>query len=225
MTSDPFDSLESLLRRRHSCRGFLAEPVPRHAIERILSAAQRAPSWCNAQPWRLTITAGAETERLRSALLEHVETADQSPDIPFPSRYAGPYKERRSACGWQLYGAVGVERGDREGAARQTMENYRFFGAPHVAIVSTPRDLGVYGAIDCGGFVTAFVLAAEAAGVASIPQAAIAPYAPFLRSHLGLPDDRWIVCAISFGYEDADHSANGFRTERASLEEIVDWRL
>ena len=173
----------------------------------------------------MTVTAGEETERLRASLLEHVEAAGDNPDIPFPTRYAGPYKERRSVCGWQLYGSVGVERGDREGASRQTMENYRFFGAPHVAVVSTPCDLGAYGAIDCGGFVTAFVLAAEAAGVASIPQAAVAPYAPFLRRHLGLQDDRWIVCAISFGYEDVDHPANGFRTGRAPLEEVVDWRF
>jgi nitroreductase len=29
---------------------------------------------------------------------------------------------------------------------------------------------------------------------------------------------------ISFGYEDEAHPANGFRTGRAPLEEVVEWR-
>jgi len=30
--------------------------------------------------------------------------------------------------------------------------------------------------------------------------------------------------AISFGYEDPDHPANGFRTTRAAIEDFTDWR-
>ncbi|WP_035654675.1 nitroreductase family protein, partial [Bradyrhizobium sp. STM 3809] len=35
---------------RFSCRSFRADPVPRAAIERILTAAQKTASWCNSQP-------------------------------------------------------------------------------------------------------------------------------------------------------------------------------
>ncbi|MEM6342061.1 MAG: nitroreductase family protein, partial [Pseudomonadota bacterium] len=98
------------------------------------------------------------------------------------------------------------------------------FGAPHVAILTSPADLGSYGAMDCGGFVTAFMLSAQAIGLASIAQAAIAAQAPFVREHFGLPKDRFILCAISFGYADPDHPANAFRTERAEVDDIIDWR-
>ena len=45
-----------------------------------------------------------------------------------------------------------------------------------------------------------------------------------IRQHFGLGDNRMILCGISFGYEDPDHPANRFRTERAALPEILDLR-
>ena len=77
--------------------------------------------------------------------------------------------------------------------------------------------------MDTGGFVTAFTLTATALGVATIPQAAIAAYAPLLKDHLAIADDRLILCAISLGYADPDHPANNFRTERAPVEDIIEW--
>ncbi|MBM4569517.1 nitroreductase, partial [Rhodococcus hoagii] len=97
------------------------------------------------------------------------------------------------------------------------------FGAPHVAIVTTDAALGVYGAVDCGLYVNTFLLAAQSLGVASIPQAALAGSAPYLRSFLDLPEDRKVVCAISFGYADESHPANGFRTTRADIASVATW--
>lgn len=216
--------LDDLFARRHSCRGFRPDPVPRAVIEQIVATARRVPSWCNAQPWQLTITSGDETDKFRAAMMEEVLTGKPSPDLAFPTGYSGIYRDRRRTCGWQLYDAVGVTKGDREESARQMMENFTLFGAPHCAILSSPAELGGYGAMDCGGFVAGFTLAAQAAGVASIPQAAIASYAPFLHRWFDIPGDRLVLCAISFGYADPNHPANAFRTERAGLDEIVDWR-
>lgn len=217
-------NLETILARRHSCRGFLADPVPQEVIEQIVRAAGRVPSWCNAQPWQIIITQPDATEVFRELLSVHARTNPPAPDMDWPTQYTGRYKDRRRTCGWQLYEAVGVEKGDRVGSAKQSAENFRLFGAPHVAIVTSERDLGPYGAMDCGGFITAFTLAAEALGVATIPQAAVAAYAPMIREHFKVPDNRMILCAISFGYEDRDHPANGFRTERAPLDEVIEWR-
>lgn len=151
-------------------------------------------------------------------------TASHTPDLPFPTGYSGVYLDRRRTCGWALYEAVGVEKGDRDGSRAQMMRNFDLFGAPHCAIVSSPAELGAYGALDCGGFITGFTLAAQAQGVATVPQAALASYAPFLHRYFAIPDDRLILCAVSFGYADPDHPANGFRTERAAVADIVDWR-
>ncbi|WP_170400500.1 nitroreductase [Ruegeria arenilitoris] len=215
--------LNQLLTARHSCRAFRSDPVPKEQIEQILTSAARVPSWCNAQPWHVVLTSGEETDHFREAMRNEAMTGAPAPDLPFPSSYSGVYQNRRRACGWALYKAVGVERGDRTASARQMMENFSLFGAPHCAIITSPVELGGYGALDCGGFVTAFSLAAQALGVATIPQAALATYSPFLRRYFDIPDDRMILCAISFGYADTDHPANKFRTDRADLSEIVEW--
>ncbi|NVO54459.1 nitroreductase [Rhodobacteraceae bacterium B1Z28] len=216
-------ALNTLLERRHSCRAFRPDPVPKAQIEQILSSASCVPSWCNAQPWNVTITSGEATDRFRHALQNEAQTGTPAPDLPFPTSYTGVYQDRRRACGWALYQAVGVERGDRTASARQMTENFALFGAPHCAIISSPSELGPYGALDCGGFITAFTLAAQALGIATIPQAAVAAYSPFLRQYFQIPDDRLILCAISFGYADTDHPANAFRTDRAPLGDIVEW--
>ncbi|MFT7593051.1 MAG: nitroreductase [Paracoccaceae bacterium] len=228
MTLPPAD-LDALFAARHSCRAFRPDPVPRDVIEQIIATAQRVPSWCNAQPWGITVTSGAETDRFRAALMAEVTSGApkpdmEKPDMDFPTAYTGPYQERRRTCGWQLYDAVGVEKGDRAGSARQMMQNFSLFSAPHCVILSSPADLGAYGAMDCGGFVTGFCLAAQAQGVASVAQAAVASYAPFLHRHFDIGDDRLILCAISFGYEDTEHPANKFRTTRAEQDAFVDWR-
>lgn len=219
-----YSTLMQIAQRRYSCRAFLPRPVPKEDIRRILELAQRTPSWCNSQAWDVVITSGAATDRFREALMAHVQqTGHEQPDIPFPREYVGRYRERRRECGFALYEAVGVQRGDRAASARQAFENFRLFGAPHVAIITTPECLGPYGAIDCGGYVSHFMLAAQSLGVASIAQAALAGYAPFIREYFGIGDDRLVVCAISFGYEDAGHPANSFRTRREPIDNVVTW--
>ncbi|MGN6581360.1 MAG: nitroreductase [Bordetella sp.] len=216
--------LEQWLRERYSCRAFRPEPVPRHVIERILELAQRTASWCNCQPWQLAIASGAGTERVRAALASRYAQDPQGRrDFGDPSAYEGVYLERRRESGYQLYEAVGIARGDREAYGRQAARNFTLFDAPHLAVVSSPAALGNYGAIDCGGYVSTFMLAARANGVACIAQAAVAQYPDVLRRELGLADDQLVVCGISFGYEDRDHPANQYRTRRAPQSETVNW--
>jgi len=218
----PIDVLEDLLAQRYSCRAYKPEPVPRKIIERVLSAAQRTASWCNSQPWQVVITSGEETKKFSDALYPVAASgAPSSGDFEFPREYRGVYLERRRESGFQLYNAVGIAKGDRLAYAKQALENFNFFGAPHVAIISTDEALGVYGAVDCGGYVNNFMLAAQALGLATVPQAALAFHSAVVRQHFGLGDDRRVVCGISFGYPDRDHKINSYRTSRASLGEVV----
>jgi nitroreductase len=215
-----------LLAERHSCRAFLPEEVPRGTIESILRTAQRAASWCNSQVWQVSITSGSATERLRRKLMEAHASGESGEngggsDFPFPAEYRGVYLERRRECGFQLYEAVGVARGDKEGYARQTLENFRLFGAPHVAVLTSDPGLGVYGAVDVGGYVQVLMLAMQAHGVATIAQAALTRYSALVKRELEIPEERLMVCAVSFGYEDRQHPANAFRTSRAELHDVV----
>ena len=128
---------------------------------------------------------------------------------------------RRFAAGLQ---EMGIAKGDREASAQQAAQNFTMFGAPHVAIVTSDEALGVYGAVDCGAYVSNFMLAAHSLGVGSIAQAALASYPGVLREVLGIGEDRSIVCGISFGMADTAHPANHFRTTRADPASSVVWR-
>jgi nitroreductase len=120
---------KELLVERYSCRAFLPLPVPRETIAQILRMAQRTASWCNSQPWQVTITSGAATDRFRKAFHSHViekkgERGDT--DLEFPREYKGIYLDRKRQCGFQLYESVGIKRGDREASRIQALKNFTF---------------------------------------------------------------------------------------------------
>jgi nitroreductase len=224
-------ALGRLLAGRYSCRGYRSDPVPRAVIAQMLQLAQLSASWCNSQPWEVLVTEGAGTQRFREALRTCAE-ADftnrpgaprMEADLAFPGTYAGIYKERQREVGWQLYESVGVAYGDRVGSGVQMMKNFSLFDAPHALIVTSERALGIYGAIDCGLYVQALLLAAQSLGLGMIPQAALAAYAPLIRSHFGLPENRIVILGCSFGHADDTHPANGFRSRRAPPETAARW--
>src|SRR5437764_7298281 len=213
---------ETMLQEHYSVRAFLPREVPRETIAHVLAVAQRTASWCNSQPWQVVIASGEARERFRKLI--YAEAASGAPDghdFPPPREYLGVYLERRRESGFQLYTTLGIARGDKAAYAKQALENYNFFGAPHVAIIHTDEALGIYGAIDCGAYVGNFMLAAQALGLGSIAQAALARHSGLIRRHFAIPDDRRVVCGISFGYADHHHEINSYRTSRASLRDTV----
>ncbi len=103
--STELKNLNVLMDNRFSCRGFLKKEVEQKFIEQIVQVAQKVPSWCNSQPWEVTLLR-PETKRLLSEKLSlSSDQVIETPDIDFPKRYSGVYKTRRSICGWQLYNA------------------------------------------------------------------------------------------------------------------------
>lgn len=166
---------------------------------------------------------GAALDRVRDGLTETAAASAPSHDVPFPSAYEGVYGERRRDCGEALHDALGIERGDREARAAQTMRNFAMFGAPHVAVISSPVSLGAYGIMDCGAYVATLMTAATGFGLASIAQAAPANFSAYMRAAVGLADDRLFLCTVSFGHADHDHPANRFRTRRAEIDEVVEF--
>ncbi|AOK36278.1 nitroreductase [Burkholderia cenocepacia] len=216
------ETLERIAAERFTCRAYLPDAVPIDVIERIVEIAKRAASWCNVQPWHAIVTSRDTTERFRAALVAH---AAQHPgidaDMPFPDEYRGVYGERRREVGYALYAALGIARDDRPARERQVAENFRLFGAPHVALLTIPAELGPYAALDCGAFVASFLLAARTHGVATTAQAALAHHARFIRRYFGIGDERRFVCGIAFGYADMTHPANAFRSTRAATADVM----
>ncbi|MBF4162709.1 nitroreductase family protein [Nocardioides acrostichi] len=214
-------TLSRLLTSRYSCRAFLPDEIDEAIIDRLFALGQLTPSWCNTQPWRAYLTRGAVTASFARALSAHAASQPADPDLPLPRGYTGVRDERRREAGHALYAALGIERSDRDARAAQMMRNFTFFGAPHVAVVTTPVELGVYGAVDCGAYVSTLLLAAEELGLGAVPQGAVALHSPFVRSWLSIPDDESVVCAISFGRADPDAPVNTFRTSRVDAGEAV----
>ncbi|MQP68329.1 nitroreductase [Niveispirillum sp. SYP-B3756] len=221
--------LSRLLAGRYSCRAYRPEPVPRDTIRQMLALAQMSASWCNSQPWQVIVTEGEGTERFRARLFDRAcqemtqGAAAMQPDLAFPSAYRGVYKERQREVGWQLYESVGIAYGDRPASAKQALENFRLFGAPHALILTSERDLGTYGTIDTGLYVGTLLLAAQSLGIGMIPQAALAAHAPLIHDHFGIPENRLVVLGASFGYPAAEHPANSFRSRRSTLDDAVTW--
>lgn len=211
----------TLLRERRSCRAYLPDPVPDDVIAEMFAIAQRTASWCNTQPWQVIVTKGGATRRFAESLSAYAIAHEHAADLGKPADYRGVYRERRRAAGYALYRSLGIGREDRAARAAQMARNFAFFGAPHVAVVTTDRDQGTYGAVDCGGYVANLLNAATSLGVATIAQAAIAMHSDHVREYFALPDDRLVVCAVSFGYADAEHPVNRFRTSRAEVADAV----
>lgn len=219
---DLSEAFDLVLDRRFSCRAFRPDIVPEQIIREILESAQKTASWCNTQPWHVYLLTDSEAfERFRTGLLHACDNDAPSWDVAPPAEYHGVFLERRREAGWKLYDAVGVAKGDRAASARQARENFRLFGAPHLAIVAYDRTHGSYGMADCGAYVANFLSAASARGVSTIAQAALVSRAAFIRRALKIADEEALFCGISFGWPDREHPANGFRTERAGLDAAV----
>ncbi len=214
------DVYEALAQRR-SVRGFEARPVPREVLERIFGAAQRAPSWCNIQPWRVVVTSGERTRALGAVIHGAALEGGMSVDFPWPGAYPEPYGRHRKECGVALYAAMGVARDDHEGRRDAWLRNFRAFDAPHIAMVGVDRRMMPYAAIDLGCWLQSVLLAATAEGVATCAQAALATQADAVRPLLGWEEHIGVIVGIAIGYEAVGAPVNDTRTTRSPLAENV----
>jgi nitroreductase len=218
-------AVSQLLLQRYSCRAFRPDPVAKAPLAEIFAVAQFSANWCNAQAWQVIVTEGEATDRFRQALTALVADppAGSRPDIAFPVKYEGAFAQRRRDAGLALYQSAGITREDKAGALQQMQENYRLFGAPHVAIVTTEADLGTYGAVDCGIYLANLMALMQARGLASIAQGALPRFSEQIRAFFDIPDNRHVLCALSFGFADDTAPVNQFRTTRAEVDQAVRW--
>ena len=202
---------------RRSIRGFRPDAIPRADLVQMFSAAQRAPSWCNVQPWRIAVTEPPATAALAEVMQAAARASFPNAELPFPLDYPPPYKERRIACGAALYQALGVARDDKAGRYDAWLRNYAFFGAPHLAIVACDRRLGPYAYVDVGVWLGYLLTAAELLGIATCPMASVAAYPDRLRAHLPIAQTDVILFGVALGYADDDDAANRCRTGREPI--------
>ncbi|MGB5548300.1 MAG: nitroreductase [Polyangiales bacterium] len=213
--------LDETIRQRRSVRGFLPKPVPREVIEELLALAQHAPSNCNVQPWRVYIASGEMREKLRAALVEAMLGGSSSGAMASVDDFRGGYRDKQVACAVELYGKMGIERGDKAGRLKAMLRNFEFFDAPHVAYICMDKSFGIGVALDVGIYVQTLMLAMQSRGIGSCAQAALRAYPDLVAAQLGIPDDEQILCGLSFGYEDATVPANQTRQPRDPISSNV----
>jgi nitroreductase len=215
--TDSIAELERLWRERSSKRAFRPEPLPRDTLTALFAAAQRAPSWCNVQPWRVAVTEPPKTGELAAALIEATRSGLPHAEVPFPLDYPSPYREHRLACGVALYRAMGVTRDDKAGRYDAWLRNYALFDAPHVAIVACDKRLGPYAFVDVGVWLGYVLTAAATLGVDTCPMASVAAYPEPLRAALPIAETDTILFGLALGRADEEAPANRCRTTRDDI--------
>jgi nitroreductase len=125
------EAVDAAIRSRRSVRAFLPTPVPRETIEQILAVAARAPSGTNTQPWKVTVLTGAAKARLSAAHPARLRRpgparrAQREEYDYYPTDWVSPYIDRRRKVGWDLYGLLGIAKGDKARMHAQHGRNYR----------------------------------------------------------------------------------------------------
>jgi len=219
------ESFFSLVEARHCKRTFLDQPVPQQILKRVLTAAANAPSSRNTQPWQVAVLRGKARDGLSRKLCECFDGGvPPHPDfLNNPTELRGIFAERARLAGAATFAVKGIDRDDEAARRAHIRENFEFFGAPLEMIFHLPQDAvpGSFLAIGC--FLQNVMLGLVACGLGSCPQYSVAGYSDAIRRHLGLAEDRLVVCGMAVGYVDPEAPINTLVPERAPLEDYVKW--
>ncbi len=121
---------------------------------------------------------------------------------------------RRRKIGWDLYGLLGIEKGNKDKMHAQHRRNFMFFDAPVGMMFTIDRALQIGSWLDYGMFLQNIMVAARGLGLHTCPQAAFANYHGIIREQLGIPGDEVVICGMSMGTADADAIENTLVSER-----------
>jgi nitroreductase len=225
-------SVDAALQSRFSARAYLDKPVERTVLEDLLDVAKSAASGTNTQPWKVYVLQGAAKDALvEKACAEHdAVRADPSRGQAhmeaydyYPTKWVSPYIDRRRACGFGLYGVLGIGKGDKDKMHMQHQQNYRFFDAPVGLMFTIDKIMGRGSLLDYGMFLQNVMVAARARGLHTCPQAAWNGFSSIVLPHIGAADNEMLVCGMSLGYADEDALVNTFATERESVASFTTW--
>lgn len=211
---DVYEAVDS----RRAVRAFSAEPVPRDVLERVLTAAARAPSSGNLQPWQLYVVTGeplADLKRRATARARAGDPGDERDYPMYPDGLAAPYRDRFAAAAAQRYRALGIERDDPDRPRKIAVRNAEAFGAPVVMFCYLDRAMGPGQWADAGMYLQTVMLLLRAEGLHSCPQVMWTMFRTTVSRAVGAGDGLVLLCGVAVGYERA--GVPPVRTGRAGL--------
>jgi nitroreductase len=224
--------IDEAILSRVSMRAFTQQPVPRETIEAILQVASRAPSGTNTQPWKVYVLTGDKLNALVNKVCAAHDAQAADPAVAaqyqaqydyYPEKWVSPYIDRRRANGWELYGVLGITKGDKAKMHAQHQRNFKFFDAPVGLIFTLDNVMGRGSLVDYGMFLQNIMIAARGHGLHTCPQAAWNDYHSIILPHIGAADNEMMVCGMALGFIDESAVVNTYRTSRVPVQEFTTW--
>lgn len=215
---DVYEAVDS----RRAVRAFSGAPVSMKVLERVLTAAMRAPSSGNLQPWRLYVVSGeplAELKRRATARALAGDPGDARDYPMYPAELVAPYSDRFSAAAVQRYAALGIERDDPARPRKIAALNSEGFGAPVVLFCYLDRTMGPGQWGDAGMYLQTVMLLLRAEGLHSCPQVMWTTFRATVNETTGAGDGLSLFCGVSVGFE--KEGVPPLRTGRVDMAEVV----
>ncbi len=211
------------LHRRFTVRAFKPDLIDTDAILQIMSAAMRAPSSGNTQPWEIFVVGGETLNRIRRMYEENFHKGvPMKPDIPSPAEWPPALERRMQESRAARLRALGVA-GDGTSAVRNAMTEraHQFFGAPIVVFLCMDRTLTSWSVFDLGLLAQSIMLAAQHFNVDSAPAFLFVAYPDVIRGEVGIDDSLSIVMGVALGYRDDHNPENQYRSSRRPIRDVV----
>lgn len=240
MTTNASATLAEIIRARRSARDFLPDPVPQQLLDSVLADANWSPSWSNTQPYRLAIASGVIKDQLKAELCERFDigmkaqrgglagklrllaTRHGLPDGDFKVNFEYPQELQpaRRATGHKLYELLAIRRGDHAAREHQMRKNFEFFGAPTAIFLFVHEGLREFSVLDAGIYLQTLMLSAQAHGLATCAQGALATWGGPVREKFAVPEHYKLICGVSIGYA-STHPVNQFNPGRCEPPSLV----
>jgi len=236
----PQGSFSEFLASRRSTRDYLPTPVEPAVIEQLITDGLTSPSWSNTRPVMVAVASGEVRDAIAADMMARSKyvigmrigglmakvrfalkpsawpISDHSMLKPYPKEL----QPRARRVGKELYGHIGVARGDKKAREEQWAKNYNFFGAPVEIFVFAHKDLGVFAANDAGMFAENLILSAHAHGLGTCAQGAAVLWASAVRKRFDVPKGYKLLYDIAVGSA-SDARVNEFGAHRLSVSEIT----
>lgn len=211
-------NFKDVLNNRKSVREFKKESVGKEIIAEIIMEAGRAPSWVNAQEWKVFVATGNTLDNIRN---EYIKLSNDGikgyADFDVTHRTSWSEQAQKNMKEFIEY-ANSMNVGSRW----DELEN-SFFNAPAVLFLCVPRDANKWAVLDLGGFEQTLLLAATSRGLGSIPAYNLVKYPDVIRKYIDISDEYDIAVGVAVGYV-ADTQINKIQSSRMTLDKFVIWK-
>ena len=225
--------ISDFLASRRSTRDFRSDPVAPEIIDELLNDALTAPSWSNTRPFKVAIATGETRDRISAeflsrwkalstamngSLFDKLKFAIKRKGLPTSNRsivkpYVPELKPRAERVGRELYGFLGIARGDKNARNEQWGKNYQFFGAPVEMFIYIHKSLHIYAASDAGLMLENLILSAHARGLGTCAQGAVNIWDDVVRKEFEIPKQYRLLTGLAIGYP-SDAPINTFKANR-----------